>query len=490
VNSFIGFIIPTARLIAQTPHQLKIAMALFHPFSGLAIVFLHTLLSLLVISHQQPQLDPAERDAVYRVLNSVNPTVPWRSLFPDDDLCSSAPHGVVCEYFSDGDGDVLSSVHITELSFGYVSDYAPNPPCSSDSTLDPLVFTAFKFLRKLFFYKCFTDETRRVSLPANAVSPGFSSTLEELVFIDNPALVGPLSGLLRNYTSLRRAVLTGNGVYGEIPDGLGDDSVVLQELTLSRNQLSGGVPANLSKLNSLRVLDLSHNRFDGYLPEALGNLTELLKLDLSYNGLSGEIPEGLKNLQSLEFLDLSYNRFGNYGLPLFLAEMPRLREVHLSGNPLGGAIPEIWENMGGVLGIGLSNTGLVGNIPASMGVNLRNLRYLGLDNNSLEGTVPVEFALLGTVSEINLENNNLSGRLPFSAKFSAKIGGKLKLDGNPELCVAEQLGSGSLGKLKACTNKPVIPNAALFSAGSNPLLVVPHVLVFLGFLVCLGLINS
>lgn len=458
-------------------------MALFHPFSGLAIVFLHTLLSLLVISHQQPLLDPAERDAVYRVLNSVNPTVPWRTLFPDDDLCSSAPHGVVCEYFSEDGSDVSSSAHITELSFGYVSDYAPNPPCSSDSTLDPSLFTAFKFLRKLFFYKCFTNETRRVSLPVESVSPGFSPALEELVFIDNPALVGPLSGMLRNYTNLRRVVLTGNGVYGEFPEVLGDDSVGLEELTLSRNQLSGGVPSSISKLKSLRILDLSHNNLDGYLPEALGNLTELLKLDLSSNGLSGKIPEGLRKLQSLEFLDLSYNRFGNYGMPLFLAEMPGLREVHLSGNPLGGAIPEIWENLGGVLGIGLSNTGLVGNIPASMGVHLRNLRYLGLDNNSLEGTVPVEFGLLGTVSEINLENNNLSGRLPFSANFSAKIGGKLKLGGNPELCV-EDCG-GILGKLKVCASKPVIPNAALFSAGSNPPRVVPRVLVFLGFLVYL-----
>ncbi|XP_059432993.1 piriformospora indica-insensitive protein 2 [Corylus avellana] len=461
-------------------------MALFHPFSCLALVFLHTLLSLLVISHQQPLLDPAESDAVFRVLNSVNPAVPWRTVFPDDDLCSSAPHGVVCDYFFDDNGDVPSSAHITELSFGFVSDYAPNPPCSSDSTIDPTLFTAFKFLRKLFFYKCFTNETRRVSLPADAVSPGFSSALEELVFIDNPALVGPLGSILRNYTNLRRVVLTGNGVYGEIPEGLGDDSVGLEELTLSRNQLSSRVPSSLSKLKSLRVLDLSHNHFDGYLPEALGNLTELLKLDLTSNGFSGKIPERLRNLQSLEFLDLSYNRFGNYGLPLFLAEMPRLREVHLSGNPLGGAIPEIWKNLGGVLGIGLSNTGLVGNIPASMGVHLRNLRYLGLDNNSLEGTVPVEFALLGTVSEINLENNNLSGRLP----FSAKIGGKLKLGGNPELCVDERLGSGSLEKVKVCANKPVIPNATLFSASSNPLLAVPHALVFLGFLVCLGLINS
>ena len=302
------------------------------------------------------------------------------------------------------------------------------------------------------------------------------STLEELVFIDNPSFVAPLSGIFRNYTNLRRAVLTGNGVFGEIPDWVGD-MVSLEELTLSRNQLNGGVTLNFPK--KLKVLDLSHNHFDGYVPESLGNLTELLKLDLSFNGFYGKIPDGLSGLQRLEFLDLSFNRFGNFGVPLFLAEMPKLKEVYLSGNLLRGQIPEIWEKLGGILGIGLSNLGLVGNIPVSMGVHLRKLCYLGLDNNKLEGTVPVEFGLLKFVNEINLENNSLSGRVPFS-KF--KIGQKLKLEGNPELCGDE--GYGGLN-LKVCSNKPVtvIPNPVLFNVASSSLQVVPHVLIiiFVGF---------
>ncbi|KAG6662788.1 piriformospora indica-insensitive protein 2-like [Carya illinoinensis] len=463
-------------------------MALFHPVSGFSLVFLSTLLSLVIVSHQQqPLLNPAEQDAVYRVLHSINPTIAWRSLFSDD-LCSSAPHGVVCDFFSNDEDEANETVHVTELSFGYVSDYAPNPPCSPEfSALDPLLFTSFKFLRKLFFYKCFNNATQSVSFP-HVASPSFLSTLEELVFVDNPSLVGPLSGIIQNYTNLRRVVMTGNGVYGDIPNVVGD-LVKLEEITLSRNQLSGGVPWNLSKLKNLKVLDLSHNHFDGDVPDTLGNLTELLKLDLSYNGLFGKIPEDLRRLQSLEFLDLSYNHFGNYGIPLILGEMPRLKEVYLSGNLLGGQIPEIWEELGSVLGVGLSNAGLVGNIPASMGVHLRNLCYLGLDNNNLEGTVPVEFGLLESVSEINLENNNLSGRVPFSAKFPAKFGGKLKLKlaGNPELCVDEGLGSNgkaTWGQLKVCSNKPVIPNAVLVTGGSNSRLLVPHdmLLLFLGFL--------
>ncbi|KAE8668800.1 TBC1 domain family member 15-like [Hibiscus syriacus] len=171
----------------------------------------------------------------------------------------------------------------------------------------------------------------------------------------------------------------------------------------------------------------------GHCPP-VGNLTQLLKLDLSSNGFSGKIPESLSNLQDLEFLDLSFNSFGNFGVPLFIAEMPRLKDVHLSGNLLGGEIPEKREKLGGVLRIGFSGMGLVWKIPASMGIHLRYLCYLGLDNNRLQGKVPEEFVCLEFVNELNLENNNLSGRVPFSAEFTAKIGEKLRFKGNQQ-CV-------------------------------------------------------
>ncbi|OMP11137.1 hypothetical protein COLO4_04011 [Corchorus olitorius] len=433
-------------------------------FPSLKLVFFFTFVSALVtisLQQEQPVLNSAEQESVYQVLSSINSAIPWRTLFPDD-LCFYPPHGVVCDYFTDPLTNNVT-VHITELNFGYVSDYTPNPPCSPNSTFNPLIFTSFKHLRKLFFYQCFTET--QVFFPE--IPTTFASSLEELVFVDNPAFVGPFGGVIRNFTSLRRVVLTGNGIYGSIPDGIGD-LINVEEITLSRNKLSGNVSVSLAKLKKLKVLDLSGNGFDGDFPCSVGNLTQLLKLDLSSNAFSGKIPQSLSNLQGLEFLDLSFNRFGNFGIPLFLSEMPRLKEVHLSGNLLGGEIPEIWEKLGNLLGIGFSGMGLVGGIPASMGVHLRNLCYIGLDNNKLEGEVPEEFGLLEFVSEINLENNNLSGRVPFSAKFTAKVGEKLRLIGNPELCVDEKLshgksniGKSSLAKLKKCS-KPVTPNPVLF----------------------------
>ncbi|CAN6919728.1 unnamed protein product [Brassica oleracea] len=379
-----------------------------------------------------PKLPPSEQEAVYRVLNSVNPSIPWRTIFPDD-LCASPSDGVVCDY---PDASSSTSLHVTELHLGYVSDYTQNPPCSSNATLDPLLFTSFEHLRKLFFYKCFTGAP--ASLPAT-IPEEFGSVLEELVFIENPSLSGDVGVLIGNFTKLRRLVLTGNGFHGSIPNRI-SGLVSLQEITLSRNSLTGGFPSNAtSRLKNLKVLDFSHNSLTGDAPDSIGDLTELLKLDLSYNAFSGEIPPGVGNLKKLEFLDLSYNRFGNYGVPLFLAEMRSLKEVYLSGNLLGGRIPEkVWKNLEGISGIGFSRMGLHGNIPASMGSSLKSLWYLALDNNNLDGRIPLVFGLLESAREINLENNNLTGQAPFSDGFRDRVGKKLKLSGNPYLLLVKE----------------------------------------------------
>ncbi|OVA02361.1 Leucine-rich repeat [Macleaya cordata] len=375
-------------------------------------------------SPQTLLLSSDEQESAYQVLESVNSLIDWRSLFPDD-LCYSGPHGLVCDYFVDENGN--GSFHITELSFGYVSEYSSNPPCSFNATFSPSL-TSFSYLKKLFFYKCFAGT--EIWLPG--YFSNLSSTLEELVFIENPSLFGTLNGKIGNLTSLRRLVLTGTNVSGNIPDEIGD-LLDLEQITVTRNRLNGELPVSIGKLKKLKVLDLSLNGFEGDLPDSIGGITELLKLDLGSNRFSGKIPKSFVGLQRLEFLDLSWNRFGNYGVPLFLSEMQSLKEVYLSGNQLGGQIPEIWEKMGGILGLGLSGLGLVGKIPSSMGVFLRNVCFLGLDNNTLEGNVPEEFGLLESVHELNLENNKLSGRirLPLSAKF----GGKIKLKGNNGLCV-------------------------------------------------------
>ncbi|XP_071741265.1 uncharacterized protein [Rutidosis leptorrhynchoides] len=414
------------------------------------IFFISLLMSTLTTTDSQPSLNSVEQESVYKILDSLNSDISWRSLFPDD-LCSSAPHGVVCGYTTLPTETDPGTVNILELNFGYVSDHNPNPPCNSNSTIpDPFIFSSFPYLRKLFFYNCFTQ--RPVSLQAFSQ---FGSGLEELVFIDNPSLFGSLTEVNGDVKYLKRLVITGTNVSGEIPDGF-CDLQNLEELTLCRNNFSGKLPENLSNLKTLKILDVSQNGFVGNIPASIGYLTELIKLDLGKNQFSGEFPASMKGLKSLELLDLSHNNFSRNGIPLFLSELSKLKGLYLSGNDLGGVIPVIWGKLKGLNGIGFSGLGLVGDIPSSIGLFLVNLSYLGLDNNKLTGKVPIEFERLTNLNELNLKNNNLSGRISFSAKFVSRVGKKLRLDGNNGLCADERVirsfhkVNGNLGKLKVC----------------------------------------
>ncbi|KAM2931942.1 hypothetical protein FF1_040077 [Malus domestica] len=80
-------------------------------------------MSTAVISQPQPFLTSAEQDNVYTVLSFVNLDIPWRSLFPDD-LCLSAPHGVVCNFFYEIPLS-FSKLKVLDLGYNYFSKIVP-----------------------------------------------------------------------------------------------------------------------------------------------------------------------------------------------------------------------------------------------------------------------------------------------------------------------------------------------------------------------------
>uniref|UniRef100_A0A0E0PQ48 non-specific serine/threonine protein kinase n=1 Tax=Oryza rufipogon TaxID=4529 RepID=A0A0E0PQ48_ORYRU len=108
-------------------------------------------------------------------------------------------------------------------------------------------------------------------------------------------------------TKLQKFNAENNLFSGEIPDGFAAGMPLLQELDLSRNQLSGAIPASIASLSGLSQMNFSRNQFTGDIPAGLGSMPVLTLLDLSSNKLSGGIPTSLGSLK-INQLNLSSNQ--------------------------------------------------------------------------------------------------------------------------------------------------------------------------------------
>ncbi|KAK3183791.1 hypothetical protein Dsin_031077 [Dipteronia sinensis] len=82
---------------------------------------------------------------------------------------------------------------------------------------------------------------------------------------------------------------------------------LVNSIDLSKNNLSGEMPTELTRLIHLGTLNLSWNHLTGKIPLQIGNLEQLETLDLSKNKLSGAIPPSMTSLTFLNHLNLSYN---------------------------------------------------------------------------------------------------------------------------------------------------------------------------------------
>lgn len=76
---------------------------------------------------------------------------------------------------------------------------------------------------------------------------------------------------------------------------------------LSKNNLSGEIPASIGQLKFIHDLDLSHNNFSGGIPHTISDLINLEELDFSSNHFSGEIPASLGNLHFLSSFSVAHN---------------------------------------------------------------------------------------------------------------------------------------------------------------------------------------
>nr|XP_023914347.1 probable leucine-rich repeat receptor-like protein kinase At1g35710 [Quercus suber] len=112
----------------------------------------------------------------------------------------------------------------------------------------------------------------------------------------------------------------------------------MTHLNLTKSNLSGKVPSDISYLSKLVSLDLSRN--DNMRLDDTGLQSSLNVLDLSHNNLSDMIPSCFGKLSdNLSVLDLQSNTFHGT-IPETFAKGNNLRSINLNGNQLEGPLPQ------------------------------------------------------------------------------------------------------------------------------------------------------
>lgn len=140
----------------------------------------------------------------------------------------------------------------------------------------------------------------------------------------------------------------------EVPDDL---PVGLEQLRLSRNQISKIPPGAFSKMKHLALLDLHHNKIsDSSMGKNIfKDLKNLIQLNLAHNILRkmpANIPNSLfqlfldrnnieeipqdyfKDFTNLAFVRLNYNQLSDKGLPRMVFNVSSLLDLHLAHNKL------------------------------------------------------------------------------------------------------------------------------------------------------------
>ncbi|GLT94938.1 hypothetical protein SLE2022_126490 [Rubroshorea leprosula] len=297
-----------------------------------------------------------------------------------------------------------------------------------------------------------------------------SNKLESLSLVDC-SLYGQLANQLGNFKNLRELDLSGNSIFGSIPE-----LSSLKLLYLSQNKFKGNLLESFGQLSNLEVVDISYNFLEGIISEIhFFNLTKLLrfhangnplilKVDPSWNppfqiqvlelrswNLGPQFPHWLASQTNIESLDISNSSISGIIPSWFFDFFHRMSFLNLSHNQIHGQLLSIstfnssssqifnrWsfldlsnnllsgslfnflclgvnETRYQIYVLNLGNNVLSGELPNCWS-EWPNLGVIVLDNNRFTGEIPSTMGTLQLLESLHLHNNNLSGEIPMSMR--------------------------------------------------------------------------
>ncbi|CAL5004957.1 unnamed protein product [Urochloa decumbens] len=220
-------------------------------------------------------------------------------------------------------------------------------------------------------------------------------------------LVGPrFPTWLQSQTRIEKIDVGNTGISGKLPDWIWNFSSSLRSLNVSRNNITGKLPASLEQLKKLTTLSMRYNQLEGSIPDLP---TSIQLSDLSHNYLSGSLPHSIGD-KELYYLLLSHN-FLRGVIPMNLCKMVSMEVIDLSNNSLSGELPNCWNKNSHLYTIDFSKNNFWGEIPSTIG-SLSSLVTLHLSNNNLSGILPNSLQSCNMLMFLDLGENNLSGNIP------------------------------------------------------------------------------
>lgn len=223
---------------------------------------------------------------------------------------------------------------------------------------------------------------------------------------------GTIPSSLCTVTQLALLSLSGNQFNGTLPSDIGNFSSNMFMLSVGENRLTGTVPNSVLNgiSDKLRILALSGNRFEGTIPSVEGVSNHSLSLfDLSRNHLTGTIPASISKLVHLTGLQLRDNSFTGT-IPNVLCMM-RLRVVIFDVNMITGTVPTCVGQLHSLNVFSVMENSLEGTIPTGFG-NTLGLSTLVLRDNFLTGNLANNVNMPTGLETLDVSTNQLTGPLP------------------------------------------------------------------------------